>query len=179
MYEINTRSLDKCKKDNVANVIYAIIILAIYIVPIIYIIKYEGYTYYLLYSLLLIGSIINYIFISETIKKIVKTNKKYKDIEYLQNNGKLIKKVPYVLGRSDVKRGKPTIRLRIIVMHYTLPTGITLTLESEPRDDTLTLPKEGYADLLIDENNPDRYFIDTNINRIGGNKEEDFYKEEK
>ena len=61
-------------------------------------------------------------------------------------------------------------------MHYTLPTGITLTLESEPRDDTLTLPKEGYADLLIDENNPDRYFIDTNINRIGGNKEEDFYK---
>lgn len=68
MYKINTRSLDKCKKDNVANVIYAIIILAIYIVPIIYIIKYEGYTYYLLYPLLLIGSIINYIFISETIK---------------------------------------------------------------------------------------------------------------
>lgn len=178
MYEINTRSLDKCKKDNVANVIYAIMILTIYIVLIIYIIKINGPDYYL-YPLILIGSVMNYIYISETIKKIVATNKKYKDIEHLQKNGKLVKKVPYALRRSDVKRGKPTIRLRIIVMHYTLPTGITLTLESEPRDDSLTLPKEGFADLLIDENNPDRYFIDTEINRNGGNKKEDFYKEEK
>ena len=178
MYEINTRSLDKCKKDNVANVIYAIMILTIYIVVGVFTIKHDGFTYYV-YALIVIGTIMNYIYISETIKKIIATNKRYKDIEHLQKNGKLVKKVPYVLRRSDVKRGKPTIRLRIIVMHYTLPTGITLTLESEPRDDTLTLPKEGYADLLIDENNPDRYFIDTNINRIGGNKEEDFYKEEK
>ncbi len=87
--------------------------------------------------------------------------------------------VPYALKRSDIKRDKPTRRLRIIVLHYTLPTEITLTLESESRNDSFSIPKEGFADLLIDEKDPTKYYIDTNINRISGNKEDDFYKEKK
>lgn len=178
MYEVNTSSLDKCKNDNKGKIIGIIVFIIILLVPTIFVIKQEGFSYYVYIGLVVIP-IYLFIFIYSLIKNITKVKKKYKDIEYLKNNGKLIKKVPYVLKRSNVKRGNPTKRLKIIVMHYTLPTGITLTLESEPRDDSFTIPKEGFADLLIDEDNPDRYFIDMNINRIGGNKEEDFYKEQK
>lgn len=176
MYEVNTSSLDKCKKDNVANIIYTLILIIIFIICADYTIKIEGYTYYT-YGFLAIITIVSFILILVTIKKIIAINKRYKNLKYLKNNGKLIKKIPYALKKSDVKRSKPTRRLRIIVLHYTLPTGIKLTLESEPKDDSFSIPKEGFADLLIDENKPDKFFIDMNINRIGGNKEEDYYKE--
>ena len=176
MYEINTQSFDKYRKSYTPSLIVLFIFAIVIIYFIISCIKLNSFD---LNSCLFIGIFVIVIALAiyGNIKELIRINKKMKDIEYLRNNGKLIKRIPYGLRRSDTKRANK--RLRIIVLHYTLPNGITITLESEPRDDTLTLPKEGYADLLIDENNPDRYFIDTNINRIGGNKEEDFYKEEK
>lgn len=96
-------------------------------------------------------------------------------LKYVINNGKLIKRIPYVLVRTETKVNSK--RLRKIDLKYTLPTGIILTLESEPREDKIFLDKEGYIDLLIDENNLKRYFIDLNINRKSGNKEEDYYKQ--
>lgn len=176
MYEINTKSFDKYKRSYTPSLVVLFIFAFVITYFIASSIKFNVLD---LNTCLFIGIFVIVIALAiyGNIKELIKINKKSKDIEYLRNNGKLIKRIPYGLRRSNTKRANK--RLRIIVLHYTLPTGITLTLESEPRDDTLTLPKEGYADLLIDENNPDRYFIDTNINRIGGNKEEDFYKEEK
>lgn len=177
MYKVNTKSYDKLKKETILATIIVIIMAIVFAVSIFNTIKKDGFNKEI--SLFIaIFPLIFVLAIYGSIKNIIDINKKCKDIEYLKNNGKLIKRIPYVLKKSMVKRGDPKGRkLRAIVLHYTLPNGITLTLESEPKDDTFTIPKEGYADLLIDENDPSRYFIDTNIDRISGNKEEDFYKE--
>ncbi len=114
------------------------------------------------------------IFGAFNIKEIVGNIRRYKNINDLSKNAKLIKRIPYQLKNSNLVIN--SISLKKIYLRFKSDNGIILNLESEPRFDTKHLETEGYADLLIDEKDPTKFYIDTNINRISGNKEEDFYK---
>lgn len=47
----------------------------------------------------------------------------------------------------------------------------------DARYDRKTFDSDGRVDLLIDENNPENYFIDFEINRINGNLPQDYYQQ--
>ena len=46
------------------------------------------------------------------------------------------------------------------VVDYKLPNGTILQLTGDPRHDRKNQDADGMVDLIIDENNPDNYFID-------------------
>ena len=108
------------------------------------------------------------------IVKIVKTIIRLKKLNKV---GVLYKNLPYVLERTNTKLGG--VRLRKPVVDFELPGGVMTKLEGDTRRDIKRIEKEGFIDLLIDPNNPNNYYIEFNINRIEGNKPEDFYKPSK
>lgn len=108
---------------------------------------------------------------------LIKINKRVKAIKELNTKGKLVKNLHYDLVDSNITvNGIPIKRPRI---DYTLPTGLTVALYGDPRHDKKHFDKDGLVDLVIDENNPTNYFIDFEINRIGGNLPSDYYVEPK
>ena len=54
-------------------------------------------------------------------------------------------------------------------------TGTTIILYGDPRYDRKKGDEDDMIDLVIDEKNPDNYFLDYSINRIGGNLVTDYY----
>lgn len=113
------------------------------------------------------------LFISFGIYNIVKIRKKIIKIKELNQRGKLVKNLPYRLEESNIiVNGVP---LQKIAVDYTLFNGTVKTLYSEPIHDGKTADSDGMVDLVIDEANPDNYFIDFEINRISGNLPGDYY----
>lgn len=101
------------------------------------------------------------------------TKKKIKQIEELNKIGKLIKGIPYRLVDSNVCiNDEPLSQIEI---KYTLSSGQELTLHGEPISIRKRVESIGKADLVIDENNPDNYYVDFEINRILGNTSADYY----
>lgn len=106
------------------------------------------------------------------IYEIRKINKRLKMINELNQKGKLVKKLPYSLENTRAEvNGVPVKR---VVVNYTLPTGVVVTLYGDPRYDNKLSDSDDMVDLLIDENNPDNYYIDFEINRLSGNLPEDY-----
>jgi hypothetical protein len=100
-------------------------------------------------------------------------NKKVAQIKKLNQTGKLIKNLPYYLENSGtIVNGVP---IQCPVVEYTLPSGSTVTMRGDPRHDRRTFDKDGMVDLVIDEDNPENYFIDFEINRLSGNLPTDYY----
>ena len=62
-----------------------------------------------------------------------------------------------------------------MVVDYTFPSGREISLYSDLRYDGKTYDSDGMVDLLIDENDPTKYFIDLEINRKSGNLPTDYY----
>lgn len=94
--------------------------------------------------------------------------------KWLNENGKLIKDLPYKLKRTGIEiYGK---RMRKPVISYSLPDGKVLELEGDLRYDCKLSGDDEFADLVIDENNPNNFFIDYDINRLTGNLPTDYYK---
>lgn len=127
---------------------------------------------------MLIFMIIPIIFILVAVINIKNKNKKFKakleSINKLKQNGKLIKNLPYKLVESGiVVNNVPLLRP---VVDYTLPTGATVPLYGDVRYDKKYYDSDGMMDLLIDENDPTNYYMDFEINRIGGNLPEDYYQ---
>lgn len=125
--------------------------------------------------ILLAFMIIPIIFILVAVINIRKVNKRIKTILELNNKGKLIKNLPYRLENTgtvinDVPIQKP-------VVDYTLSTGTQITLYGDPRNDKKQYDADGMVDLLIDESNPDNYYIDFEINRLSGNLPQDYYQQ--
>ena len=58
----------------------------------------------------------------------------------------------------------------LLNMYYLVEYG-------DARYDRKTFDSDGMVDLLIDENNPENYFIDFEINRINGNLPQDYYQQ--
>ncbi len=117
------------------------------------------------------------IFIPIAIVNIIGINKRIKEIQELNIKGKLIKNLPYRLEDTNVSINE--IPLKRIVVDYKLPNGEIKTLYGDTRHDGKLQDEDGMVDVLIDEYNPDNYFIDYEINRLSGNREEDYYKETK
>jgi uncharacterized integral membrane protein len=106
---------------------------------------------------------------------IVKSKDALKRIAILNKSGKLVKNIPYKIEDTNTAvNGVQGIR---IVIDYALPNGTMVTLKSDPRYDGMTSDDDGMVDLVIDENNPDIHYIDFEINRISGNRPEDFFKD--
>ena len=107
----------------------------------------------------------------------LKSNKKrIKSIMDLNNKGKLVKNLPYRLERTGtVINNRPVLRPGV---DYKLPNGSIVTLYGDGRYDFKESDEDGMVDIIIDEQNPSNYYIDFEINRLSGNREEDYYKPE-
>lgn len=122
---------------------------------------------------LLIFFILPLVFIIVAVVNIRKVNKRVKLIKQLNENGKLVKNLPYHLENTGMVVNN--IPIQRPVVEYTLPNGSTITLFGDPRNDRKSFDSDGMVDLVIDENNPDNYFIDFEINRLTGNLPSDYY----
>ena len=102
-----------------------------------------------------------------------KISKRIKLINELNQKGKLIKNLPYHLEGTGMSVNN--IQIQRPVIDYTLPSGSVIKLYGDPRHDRKYADADGMVDLVIDENNPDNYFIDFEINRLSGNLPNDYY----
>ena len=125
-------------------------------------------------KMLLIFLILPVIFIALGVVNINKVNKRIKIIKELNTKGKLVKNLPYRLENSNMKVNGVPIQLPVV--DYILPSGVTITLRGDPRHDNKLADADGMVDLVIDESNPENYFIDFEINRLTGNLQSDYYK---
>lgn len=126
-------------------------------------------------ALLLVFLIIPLICIAVGVINIKKVNKRIQIIKDLNMKGKLVKNLTYRLENSNMSVNGVAIQLPVV--DYTLPNGVTVTLRGDPRHDKKVCDADGMVDLVIDENNPENYFIDFEINRLTGNLQSDYYKE--
>lgn len=104
---------------------------------------------------------------------IIKVNKRIKVINELNQKGKLVKNLRYHLENSN--REVNNMPIQVPVVYYTSPSGSTIHLRGDARHDKIHMDADGMVDLIIDENNPDNYFIDFEINRLSGNLPTDYY----
>jgi len=125
-------------------------------------------------KILLLVMLIPVIFIVIAVLNMVKVSKRVKLVQELNERGKLVKNLPYRL--EDTGTVVNNVPIQRIVVDYKLPSGTTLTLKGDPRYDKKTGDADGMVDLVIDENNPDNYFIDFEINRLTGNTPSDYYQ---
>lgn len=105
---------------------------------------------------------------------IVKIHKRIKVINNLNQNGKLVKNLPYTM--EDTRVEVDNVRIFRPVINYTLPNGIVVQLKGDGRNDGKKSDQDGFVDLVIDPNDYNNYYIDFEINRIGGNLDSDYYK---
>lgn len=126
-------------------------------------------------NLLLIFMIIPLIAIAVAGVNIRKVNKRVRSINKLNKTGKLVKNLPYHLENSGIIVNG--VQIQRPVIDYTLPSGNIITLYGDPRHDHIVDDDDGMVDLVIDENNPQNYFIDFEINRLTGNLATDYYND--
>lgn len=108
-----------------------------------------------------------------SIINIRKVGKRVKLIKELNKKGKLVKNLQYHL--EDTGMSVNNVQIQRPVVEYTLPSGSVVTLYGDPRHDGKLYDADGMVDLVIDENNPNNYFIDFEINRLTGNLPTDYY----
>lgn len=123
------------------------------------------------YALFVLGGLVFMLIGLINIRKITKS---IKNIKYLNKHGKLIKNIPYYTEPSNISINDRV--LERLVVDYTFPNGKEISLYSDLRYDGKTYDSDGMVDLLIDEDDPTKYFIDLEINRKGGNLPNDYYK---
>lgn len=119
--------------------------------------------------------IIPVVFIVVAVINIRKIRKRVKLVNELNKKGKLVKNLPYYLDGAGISINDNEIQRPVV--KYTLPSGSIITLYGDPRYDLKSCDEDGMVDLVIDENNPNNYFIDFNINRLTGNLPTDYYNQ--
>jgi len=102
-------------------------------------------------------------------------NKKIKIINELNKKGKLVKNLPYRLENTGMTLNNR--RIKRLVVDYKLSTGTVITLYGDARHDRKHYDEDGMVDLLIDESNPENFYIDFEINRLTGNLSQDYYQQ--
>lgn len=121
-----------------------------------------------------IGFIVPVIFIIISVVNFAKIDKRVKMVKELNETGKLVKGIPYrMVPSGTVVNNVPILKP---VIDYKLPSGSVIELQGDARFDRKTFDADGLVDLVIDESNPDNYFIDFEINRKDGNRDSDYYK---
>ncbi len=124
--------------------------------------------------ILLIALILPISFLLVAVINMKKINKRLEKIEELNQRGKLIKGLPYRLENTGMVVNNVPVQRPVV--EYTLASGSTIPLYGDPRHDRKYSDADGLVDVVIDENNPDNYFIDFEINRLTGNQASDYYK---
>ena len=127
-------------------------------------------------NFLIIFVILPLIIIVVEIINLKKVRKRLKIISELNKSGKLIKNLTYNLESTNLKVNGVDVERPVVL--YTLPSMETITLYGDAIKDNKEVDDIGFIDLVIDENNPDNYFLDFNINRISGNLKDDYYSNE-
>lgn len=125
--------------------------------------------------IILVFLLLPIMFIIVAVTNIKKVNKRIKEILELNQKGKLIKNLPHRLENTGMSVNNVPIQRPVV--DYTLPTGTTITLYGDARHDKKHFDADGLVDLLIDESNPDNYYIDFEINRLSGNLPQDYYQQ--
>lgn len=123
-------------------------------------------------NIIFIFLLIPLLFIVIAIINMMKIEKRVKAIQELNTKGKLVKNLPYRL--EDTGMSVNHVRIQRLVVDYVLPSGTVITLRGDPRHDRKNADADGMVDLVIDESNPDNYFIDFEINRLSGNLPQDY-----
>ncbi len=126
------------------------------------------------FPFLFLLSIIFSFFIILSIHSFISLRKKIKIISYLNQNGKLVKRIPYSLTPSQFMINGDT-RFKPVVS-YPLSNGLEVSLYGDAKHYSTYEYGENTIDMIIDENHPDIYYINFNINRLTGNLERDFYQ---
>lgn len=91
---------------------------------------------------------------------ILNTRKTIKKAKWLSQNGTLIKGLKYKMVSGGKIFGKKIMRIQV---EYKLPSGDTIELKGDQRYDFKTHYSDVRADLLIDPNNMNNYYIDFDI----------------
>ena len=104
----------------------------------------------------------------------VRVKKRVEQIKRLNQRGKLVKGMPYRLLDLGVKANGAQVKRPVVV--YTLPSGNAVTLVGDARFDGRMADADGLVDLVIDESDPENFFIDFEINRLTGNLPSDYYQ---
>ncbi len=123
----------------------------------------------LLFFLILPGS-----FIAMAVINMKKQYARINQVKELNNRGVLYKNVPYYLERTGMKVNGVRIKKPVVTIY--LQGGIPIRLEGDPRYDSASIQKNGLIDVILDPNDNSICFIDFNIDRIEGNRPEDYYK---
>lgn len=123
----------------------------------------------------LLFTVLPLIFIVVLVVNITKVIKRIKSINELNKKGKLVKNLPYHLENTSMAVNNVPIQMPVV--NYSLPSGETVVLYGDPRHDKKIADADGMVDLVIDEDNPENYFIDFEINQISGNLPTDYYKQ--
>lgn len=112
-------------------------------------------------------------FILLSVSGLISISKRVRKVKALNETGKLVKGLPYRM----VPTGTSVNNVPILkpVIDYELPDGKKIELHGDSRFDKKHSDEDGLVDLVIDEMNPDNYFIDFEINRIDGNRSSDYY----
>ena len=111
--------------------------------------------------------------VSFGIRDIYKGSKNLKYIRHLNEHGKLLKNIPCHIEyreNPETNTNEP-----VIVVECILGDESQIVLRSDPDFIPKVKDRRRTIDLVIDVNNPSYYFLGFNINRIGGNREYDFY----
>ena len=105
--------------------------------------------------------------------KVIQINKKIRDVKYLCKHGKLIKNLEFQMvgGKTkwytnNYKYYDDVIRSKCPVVNYTLSDGTVKTYYGIDRFDFQEYQNRKSIDLLIDEKNPDIYYLDFDIKEL-------------
>lgn len=105
---------------------------------------------------------------------IINIFKRINQVKRLNQIGKLYKNIPYTLEPTGMSVNG--VEIMKPVAKFKLPSGEFLKLEGDARHDRVERDEDGYIDLVIDPDNHNNYFLDYNINRLEGNRSDDYYK---
>lgn len=116
------------------------------------------------------------LFILISLIKMLKLIKKRSIMKQLNEYGKLVKNLPYTLkGTTQIGTSEGT-QLYCMVAEYQLPDGNIVKFVSDPQYDIQTDFSDRLVDVVYDENDPKKYFVDFEINRLSGNLPNDYYQ---
>ena len=90
-------------------------------------------------------------------------------INRLNESGILLKNIPYKLVTLD--NGSNII----LINEFKLPNGDLIKIGDNENIDGIIRDVGDHVDVVIDPNDYSNYYVNYEVNRIGGNKKEDFY----
>ena len=120
----------------------------------------------------LIVAIASAIFVIFGFFTILRCNKRLQKIKSLNQNGKLVKQLPYRIETEVKASGKTIYR---IAVDYELSDFRRITLYDNRHLGLKQSDGNKTIDLVIDEQNPNNFFMDFEIDRLSGNHKTDYH----